>query len=1018
MPLPTDIAADLASRPSAYDKAIRIGEAHLDNLDLGRRIAETLGDVPILQNIIKMGNTSALAREEPVLRTFFEYKNLEAIQAAERDSVLARIPNAPERFRAGNDGMVTVEQMNRGPVRVAFGDVATKPDNYVLTADERAWIQSNWDMIDAKRARVDDLTAQAHARNIPIRGIDVLPFGPDEHYWPRFTVDDGRLSVGGGIGREQGVEKARFFEDQTVGIQKGIDYVSEPKRQLDLYMAALDKRERDIVYQMRLDDLHVGRVPAGGLKQDEPNMGRIFSPEETRRIQQQTGTAPKALDIINLPSVLSRMMVTGLGDAGTFALQLATTLDHPAIFTESGVRGLLNVFSDQEGRLLRSAKGQEAAKYGALGGKNEYYEYAGAKNILGKAYDIASYPARSIFDGSIQTARTLLFDSLAGLARKHPDFAMNPAKLDEELYRIGRFVQTMTGGTNTQTLGLSKTNQGIESLFAFAPRYTRSGPGLAAHALHGGITGAEAKKSLMTWVLGGMAISAGAAYEGSGGDWKAVKDSLDPTKNFMGWRDGENNVGIGGIIRAMIKTAGQIGDDPKSLMETNSKDNPLLNFARSRTSPLVGSIVDIATGKDFIGRPVPNDLKGIIKDPTELLDYLRTKVTPFTIEAYLEAKGDTIDQLKGAAASAVGLRSSPAPGWVLEREGLDEVTRNPEKFNLDAIMPPGIAAAVRGQDYDGLSSRERAELRMLADPGLRERADKEGRERDSAFQKWEDTRTKITEDFQPKLSEAAYNLSIAAPADRYAARLAIKELENEMKRQLQEVPYPGKEGDPAKMSDIQRLERVYNGIYDMVPPLPDGKPNWDEITRLQQAVLAKTMEQDVTLAGRLAYTTADRVRPTDHEVLQELDAVKPLLAELAAIPNTLPDGKPDYGWNKDQWYRERPEENARLAYLGYAPELHSFDAINQYRTQHPDSPLPNVNLYSGPHPGSGRATKMEIDYFGLPPGKPNEPSYKDQVRRAVPELDVNLWRHGYANEIKSLAAWERLTPQERVLFTR
>ena len=969
---PVPLVARITSQPSAYDKMVTLGEAHLDNRDFLRIAGEALEDVPVVGAGMRAVNPSLA--DEPVRRVHFEYKNLEGIHGAERDSFMAQIPEAPARFKAGDDGMITVELQGWGPVRVAFGDVATRPNDYVLTQPELDWINNNWQLIDSFKARVDGIAAQAQAGGVPVRDIQPLVFASGEHYWPRFVVDDGRLNVGGRIGKQQGIEQARLFDDMTVGIQKGVDYVHDPKKQLDLYIASMQKRERDIAYQMRLEDLKIGKHPAGGLKGDEPGLGRIFSAEESRLIAQQTGVEPTALKVANIPSAISRLLVTGIGDAGTLTLQIATTLDHPLIFTESAVRGLLNVLSDQEGALLRSAKGQAAAHYGALGGKNEYFEYAGGRSLLGKGYDVISAPARAVFDGSINAARVLLFDALAAVARADPDYFLNPKALEEELYRIGRFVQTMTGGTNTQTLGVSATQQGVERLLAFAPRYSRSGVALAAHALHGGVTGAEAKKAILTFVLGGMAITGGIAYYKSDGDWNAVKDAWNPAKNFMGWQDGANNVGIGGIIRALIKLGGSIYDDPGGLIQLDFKDNPLLKFARSRSSPLVGSIIDFATGKDFFGRDVPGDFKGI-------MTYLASRnLVPFAIGAAGEAKGDLSDKLKAAGLSALGLRTSPVPGWVLEGQGQEKTLGNLEI--LRTIFPERIANLIKNEKYNDLPTPERRALDPSLDPKLKETADAEERKKGSDYQKSEDEKDAIRRSFVPIFDALAAKLETATPQQAGIIRDAIRLAEQDMGKRIAAVKYPG-EFDPLGQSQAERLYNGYNSLYD--------KAGGDRalLAQLQAQYIAGIVKANPDAGARLIWDI-QQVNPLQHPTSQALDRLQPAVSAY----NSLPTYEEDFGKARTAWQIENPKANADLYAYAYNTELRTLEAVKIFQQEHPGRPIV-VDLYFGFGPREP----------GHPKPPPGNEIYTQDWRRAHPAQEAEYFQWGWFDELKSLEAY-------------
>ena len=111
---------------------------------------------------------------------------------------------------------------------------------------------------------------------------------------------------------------------------------------------------------------------------------------------------------------------------------------------------------------------------------------------------------------------------------------------------------------------------------------------------------------------------------------------------FMSVKIGDNNVGFGSAwistARFLGNISGQIVHEEGGLINIDERDSAVTRFIRGQTSPLSGMGWDIATGRTYMGEPMPEnfgDLSGI-------LEYAGDRALPF----YLSSMADY-----------------PKPGW-------------------------------------------------------------------------------------------------------------------------------------------------------------------------------------------------------------------------------------------------------------------------------------------------------------------------------------------------------------------
>jgi len=174
--------------------------------------------------------------------------------------------------------------------------------------------------------------------------------------------------------------------------------------------------------------------------------------------------------------------------------------------------------------------------------------------------------------------------------------------------QLGTFVNRMTGVMNSEALGISANQRAIERLLLFAPQYTRACLAYIGYVGQNNIMGREAIKSMARLYVSGTAMYVASCLA------LGQEPSLDPTKpTFYTVKVGNRRVGIGGFqysfLRFMADSLQSItsakGAEPLDFTKmTDRKNNPILKWLYSRSSPMVGITTEGFTQVNYMGEPL------------------------------------------------------------------------------------------------------------------------------------------------------------------------------------------------------------------------------------------------------------------------------------------------------------------------------------------------------------------------------------------------------------------------------
>ena len=646
--------------------------AHLDApnaRDLLRGLAERLDHIPVLRYFAKALNPSAVARENPLRREGLGYNLFEEHFDAQLSQRLARFARENP-FDVDKQGRVLVgDKYGR---RVAFGDVAENPSGYGLTDQQESWIKDAWDYLDELAINYEEVSG---------KGLRV--FLAREHYWPRFTTDRlGRKGVfafrrGKKVGAEESPEFSRLIDSMEDGLTFGVRYEASPLAQLEMYGRALNKMARDDIFIDRLYKKGLAkplaswrrlgaRVKADRVLEVNPEefaqMGErspVFSKEAYKELRgSMPRPAPLAIKLIEAPTSLARTLVAGAFDVGAFLYQGMPFLVHmpdrfvKAFFGSIRAMGQPHYYPEW---VSKNADAKWASDHGVdLGMKHEYFQAAPVLRAIPGVAQVA---------GAVQRG----FDSFIGMGRAYMFRGFSDAAEGEgvdELYRLGRTVNTLLGTPTTKGLGVSSTQRAAESAFLFfSPRYTRSVFGAVAHMFGKGRSAVETRKALSKLLFSGALFYYGLG-KAMGKSDEEIRQGLDPRngKRFMSYEVGGVWFGFGGGYRALLEFLAASADKDSWDFENWSDAavrNPVTRYMRSRTAPFTGVLSDALLRSDFIGRPFT--MEAFTAEPERLVDAVMQRTVPFPLQAIYELRGVGPGAMSaGFGLEMIGGRVSPS----------------------------------------------------------------------------------------------------------------------------------------------------------------------------------------------------------------------------------------------------------------------------------------------------------------------------------------------------------------------
>jgi len=260
-------------------------------------------------------------------------------------------------------------------------------------------------------------------------------------------------------------------------------------------------------------------------------------------------------------------------------------------------------------------------------------EFVAGAGVLGKipVGGVAFRRGAELFNTYLDVTRVELHRSLGKLAK-------NPVELRE----LTNVIDQMVGMTSTRQLGVTATRRAVEGVgVLYAAQYRRAGLGLIGAIAQGGLRGSIARKSLASFIFGGITfMSALALILGQ-------PERLDPRRGkngipqmydlrygkFLSVGAGDHEIGIGGVIVSYLRLMGNIS---RGLSDDGIKGAAaaLWRSYRGLTSPFASDIIDLVTGKEAYTGEDTRTLKGLARMAVKDL-------TPFYVEPFITEPGSS-----------------------------------------------------------------------------------------------------------------------------------------------------------------------------------------------------------------------------------------------------------------------------------------------------------------------------------------------------------------------------------------
>ena len=382
--------------------------------------------------------------------------------------------------------------------------------------------------------------------------------------------------------------------------------------------------------------------------------GRLFPDEianDLTKMMQDRGLP--ILSKVSNVNALSRFMVTGF-DFGAGLIQgIPLLMSNPIRWGKSmgiSIKAFTSpsVRAEYLTRPENIAVLQKLIPEGLLIGNSEYMEAVSAGGLLARAPNTLLK-----LTGAQRWATS--FNTWGDVARVEWAKGLLPMveREGKSLAELSAFINEATGVMSSRALGVGATQRELEgSVFLFAPRYFRANMSLWADMTRGGLRGELARNALVSMVMGGFFWYYGLAKT------LGQEPNFDPTSGrFMTVEIAGQHVGFGSMQVANLRLLGNIyrtaTENPEGFIKLNSRDNPLVQFLRSRVAPVTGASWDILTGKSYIGEPLDN--------PARLAnEVVIRRILPFWLSGYIteEPKAGI-----GGLTEIFGTRTWPLQLW-------------------------------------------------------------------------------------------------------------------------------------------------------------------------------------------------------------------------------------------------------------------------------------------------------------------------------------------------------------------
>lgn len=310
----------------------------------------------------------------------------------------------------------------------------------------------------------------------------------------------------------------------------------------------------------------------------------------------------RALGAINQVNAIGRYFALA-GDVSPFGIQLIFLAGaHPTIYGRA-MGGFVRAFFDRtyHANLLAKHAGTIQKHPGLVltkGGTTEMTEAMASYGLLrkqplkigGKILE----PFQRGYESALDTAGIYMAEAYEHLATS----AVRTAQVDA-------FINEFRGLMNTKRIGVTSIQRQLESFAVLAPQYNRAIATLMTDLAQGNLRGELARRAVFKGTVAIMAMSVAISYV-MGDTEEEMIDHLNPlSPNFMTWDIAGQRVGPGSKVRSLLFTAGKMIKSPEDTAYHAAR------FLRGNFAPVLGTSIDLITGKNYVGDPTRDGLMNI-----------------------------------------------------------------------------------------------------------------------------------------------------------------------------------------------------------------------------------------------------------------------------------------------------------------------------------------------------------------------------------------------------------------------
>jgi hypothetical protein len=616
-----------------------------------------IGRIPVLNWLFDPRHRAKTEPEKAIITHFYEQAVGQAHVKALGSTFGTRFKQLFPRNEAGE--LSTVGRITEGqslhPSDV-FEGLQRNPNAYRLTPEQR----QAFDELMRYEKRARELEQKHNIRENPETGEVAQGGRGDDPYYTRGRVigqpqRPGGMG-GGSVGGKQFFQKARKFESEAQGVSKGFSY---PMNVDDRILVRLSRLYKAIVDKRLADDEGLGGrwgSDSGPVTYQE---GQVFQPAFRSGAEYKIFPVEVAQKINSTLGAQQTEWLKALQNGNDFFKALTLGFD----FGAGQIQGLVTAFRDPKAWANANAAAirafgnkdafaaymrnnaqaaRELAQFGSgvgsipemVGGLAEGGIVSAIPRAIGRSFTESGLPGvgRAVARAEeVPQAFGRLFQTFLDVAKIEKWKARREVTPREEWPRAIQEIEHELNAGRMEAIGVGPGQALAERLLLLAPSYYRGGIGLIGDMAAQGVTGAQARRAMGSYMAGILATFAAGATA-AGMPWEEIKRRLNPSSgNFlmvplkMGGKSIE--VGFGGIMRSFMRLGGEVTETsikhPENWKSLSSDKNPFTKWLRGHSAPLVSKAWDQFSGKDYAGEDADMTSLGRGSLPLALQSWLK-----------------------------------------------------------------------------------------------------------------------------------------------------------------------------------------------------------------------------------------------------------------------------------------------------------------------------------------------------------------------------------------------------------